>query len=118
MVFTILGYAFAALVLYALGCIRGEHMEKERAENMLNTGKPFYTTKDGTNIYVQTAMHTTREVNGSFLTLKEQPKSYMGEPPLTIGKKYLIKEIDGSSFIIDDDMGNTCSISKYRFYLD
>lgn len=47
MIFTILGYIFFVLIIFVLGCIRGEMMERERAENLVNTGKAFYTLKNG-----------------------------------------------------------------------
>ncbi len=77
MFFTIIGYVFVALFIFLLGCIRGECMEKERAEKMLDSGKPFYTKSDGTNIYVQTTMHTTREIKiiGNKFKLKEYEKA-------------------------------------------
>lgn len=55
------GILAGILFVFICGCIRGEQMEKERAERLVNSGKPFYTKKDGTHIYVQTAMHTTKE---------------------------------------------------------
>ncbi len=54
---------------------------------------------------------------GNTFELKEQPQLYMGNPPLTIGKFYKVKDVDGSNFIIDDDEGNECSIGSCRFRL-
>jgi hypothetical protein len=54
MIFTILGYVFAALIIFVLGCIRGEQMECERAEEFVNSNKPFYTLKNGTVVYLRT----------------------------------------------------------------
>ena len=56
MIFTILGYVFAALILFVLGCIRGEQMERERAEKLVNSNKPFYTLKNGVSVYLQSDM--------------------------------------------------------------
>ena len=52
---------------------------------------------------------------GKYFVLIEEPQFYMGNPPLTIGKKYLVKDIDGSCFVIDDDEGNECRIGSCRF---
>lgn len=55
-IFTILGYVFVALILFVLGCIRGEQMERERAEKLVNSNKPFYTLKNGVSVYLQSDM--------------------------------------------------------------
>ncbi len=48
-------------------------------------------------------------------TLIEHPQLYMGNPPLTLGKSYVVKHKDGSCFVIDDDDGNECTIGSCRF---
>ncbi len=54
---------------------------------------------------------------GNTYVLIEQPNLYMGNPPLTIGKSYLVKDCNGSCFVIDDDEGNECFIGSCRFSL-
>ena len=54
MIFTILGYVFVALIIFVIGCIRGEIMERERAEKLINTGKIFYILKNGVEAYLWT----------------------------------------------------------------
>lgn len=56
MIFTILGYVFAALIIFVIGCMRGEQMERERAEKLVNTGKSFHTLKNGVSAYLKTDM--------------------------------------------------------------
>jgi len=54
---------------------------------------------------------------GQYFVLKEMPQLRFGNPPLTIGKAYLIKGVDGSNFILDDDDGEQTSIGSCRFQI-
>ena len=56
MIFTILGYVFVALFIFVIGCMRGEQMERERAEKLVNSNTPFYTLKNGVSVYLQSDM--------------------------------------------------------------
>ena len=57
------------------------------------------------------------EYRGVAVCLKQQPNLYMGNPPLTIGKEYTVKDVEGSNFWICDDEGNPTSIGSCRFDL-
>jgi hypothetical protein len=59
-----------------------------------------------------------KKCKGNFFELKERPQLYFGNPTLTVGKKYLVKDIDGSNFIIDDDDNHEVSIGSCRFVID
>ncbi len=51
------------------------------------------------------------------LTLIELPQLKFGTPKLTIGNKYIVKDVDGSNVIILDDENESCSIGSCRFDL-
>ncbi len=51
-----IGIFFIALIIFVVGCIRGEQMEQERGKRLANTGKPFYTI-DGVDYYLCSENH-------------------------------------------------------------
>lgn len=55
---------------------------------------------------------------GASARLKQQPSLYMGNPTLTVGRRYEIKDVDGSNFVIEDDAGDRVSIGSCRFELE
>lgn len=52
---------------------------------------------------------------GKHLKLKEMPQLRFGNPNVTVGKKYLILDTEGSNFWLNDDDGNRVSFGSSRF---
>lgn len=55
---------------------------------------------------------------GQELELKEMPQLYFGNPNVTVGKKYKILYVDGSSFCLLDDDGRRTTFGSCRFFLN
>lgn len=55
---------------------------------------------------------------GKYLKLTELPSLRFDKPNVTIGKKYLILDAEGSNFWINDDNGEKTTFGSCRFKLD
>ena len=55
---------------------------------------------------------------GEELELKEMPQKYFGNPNVTVGKSYLIVDVEGSNFWLIDDDNNKTTFGSCRFNLE
>lgn len=81
----------------------------------MNANASGFSLKLTTTLDMTTNFKTMKQYIGQELELKEMPQLRFGNPNVTVGKKYLIVDVEGSNFWLIDDDGEKSTIGCSRF---